>query len=258
MKGDSNVDPNPSLEDMVPVDVKKSLRRTGVVTKVVDFADFLEVQAGYAPNIVVGFARVNGRTVGVIANQPSVRAGVLDIDCSNKAARFIRFCNAFNIPCSPLSSSGLPSRSAAGAWRNHPAWGQDAIRLFGGNRSQSDGDSAQVLWRSISGDVRQGPGRGPRFRLADGGNRGDGSGRRGGNCLPQGDQEAGADKTSKRKELIERYRDAFSNPYVAAGRRLVDAVIEPSTTRRHLAQVLEYLHTKRELRPAKKHGLMPL
>src|SRR5208283_3080514 len=98
VEGDPNVDSNPALEDIVPVDGKKGYDVRQVILAVMDFGDFLEVQSGYAPNIVVGFARINGRSVGVIANQPAVNAGVLDINSSNKAARFIRFCNAFNVP----------------------------------------------------------------------------------------------------------------------------------------------------------------
>ena len=97
VEGNPNVDPDATLNDVVPADNKKGYDVRDVISKVVDFADFLEVQSGYAMNIVVGFARIAGRTVGIIANQPSVQAGVLDINASNKASRFIRFCNAFNI-----------------------------------------------------------------------------------------------------------------------------------------------------------------
>src|SRR5450631_3390711 len=94
VEGDPNVDPNPALDDVVPADNKKGYDVRDVIAKVVDFGDFLEVQSGYAMNIVVGFARIAGRTIGIIANQPAVQAGVLDINAANKASRFIRFCNA--------------------------------------------------------------------------------------------------------------------------------------------------------------------
>src|SRR5581483_10309791 len=97
VEGDTSVDPNPELETVIPTDGKKGYDVREVITRVVDFGDFFEVQSGYATNIVVGFGRITGRTVGIIANQPSAQAGVLDINASNKAARFIRFCNAFNI-----------------------------------------------------------------------------------------------------------------------------------------------------------------
>lgn len=98
IEGNYNCDPNESLNSVVPVDGKRGYDVREVILRVIDNADFLEVQAGYSPNIVVGFARMCGRTIGVIANQPKVQAGVLDIDSSDKGARFIRFCNAFNIP----------------------------------------------------------------------------------------------------------------------------------------------------------------
>src|SRR5258708_2174241 len=97
VEGDPNLDPDPALDNIVPAEIKKGYDVRDVITRVVDFADFLEVQSAYAMNIVVGFARVAGRTVGIIANQPCVQAGVLDINAANKASRFIRFCNAFNI-----------------------------------------------------------------------------------------------------------------------------------------------------------------
>ena len=97
-EGDPSVDANPELNDIVPTESKRGYDVREVILRVIDFGDFLEVQSGYATNIVVGFARIGGRTVGIIANQPSVQAGVLDINASNKASRFIRFCNAFNVP----------------------------------------------------------------------------------------------------------------------------------------------------------------
>ncbi|MBS0552652.1 MAG: acyl-CoA carboxylase subunit beta, partial [Proteobacteria bacterium] len=98
IEGDRRVEPNPALEALVPVEGRQGYDVRNVIAAIVDTADFLEVQAGYAPNVVVGFARISGGTVGIVANQPLVQAGVLDIDASDKAARFIRFCNAFNIP----------------------------------------------------------------------------------------------------------------------------------------------------------------
>jgi methylmalonyl-CoA carboxyltransferase 12S subunit len=95
--GDPNVDLNPALDDVVPADGKRGYDVREVINKVVDFGDFLEVQSEYAMNVVLGFARIAGLTIGIIANQPAVQAGALDINASNKAARFIRFCNAFNI-----------------------------------------------------------------------------------------------------------------------------------------------------------------
>src|SRR5208282_5157033 len=95
---DGNVEDNPVLNTLVPVDSKQGYEVREVVANIVDSKDFLEVQAGYAPNIVVGFARLIGRTIGIVANQPAAMSGVLDINASDKASRFVRFCNAFNIP----------------------------------------------------------------------------------------------------------------------------------------------------------------
>ena len=155
-------------------------------------------------------------------------AGALDINASNKAARFIRFCNAFNIPLRHLRRrAGLPAGRAAGVRRHHPPRRQDAVRLLGGHGAEDHGHPAQGLRRRLPGDVRQGPGRRPRLRLADGRDRGDGRRGRGGDRLPQGDRRGrgqggaaqGADRASTASH--------FANPYVAAGRRLVDDVIEP-------------------------------
>ena len=98
LDGDPNVEFDEKMAEIVPVDGKQGYDVRDVIARLVDFSDFLEVQAGYAKNIVVGFARINGRSVGIVANQPNVLAGVLDINASDKGAKFIRFCNAFNIP----------------------------------------------------------------------------------------------------------------------------------------------------------------
>ena len=103
VEGDRNVDADEEIGEIVPADNKKSYDIRNIITRLVDFGDFLEVQQGYAPNIVVGFARITGRSIGIIANQPSILAGSLDINASSKAARFIRFCNAFNIPLVTLA-----------------------------------------------------------------------------------------------------------------------------------------------------------
>jgi methylmalonyl-CoA carboxyltransferase large subunit len=258
VEGDRNVDADEPIGEIVPVDVKKGYDVRDVILRLVDFADFLEVQSGYAMNIVVGFAHITGRSVGIIANQPSVMAGVLDINASNKAARFIRFCNAFNIPLVTLvdvpgflpgteqeyggiirhgakmlfaySAATVPKitvimrKCYGGAYLAMCAKDLGADRVFAWPTAEiavmgADG-AAEIVFRK--------------------------------EILEAKDQKA------KRAELVERYREAFSNPYVAAGRRLVDAVIDPAETRRHVSQALEYLQTKRELRPPKKHGLMPL
>ena len=147
---------------------KKGYDVREVITGVVDFGDFLEVQSGYATNIVVGFARIAGRTVGIIANQPAVQAGVLDINASNKASRFIRFCNAFNIPL--LTFVDVPG-FLPGVQQEHGGIIRHGAKMLFAYSAATvpkiHGDLAQMLWRRVPGDVRQGPGRGPRVRLAD-------------------------------------------------------------------------------------------
>jgi len=258
VEGDPNVDPDRSLDDVVPADNKKGYDVRDVITKVVDFADFLEVQSGYAMNIVVGFARIAGRTVGIIANQPSVQAGVLDINASNKASRFIRFCNAFNI--SLLTFVDVPG-FLPGVQQEHGGIIRHGAKLLFAYSAATVPKVTVILRKSYGGAYLAMCGKDlgadrvfawPTAEVAVMGAEG------AADIVFRKEIQEAADKPAKRAEMIESYREAFSNPYVAAGRRLVDSIIEPSTTRRHVAQVLEYLHTKRELRPPKKHGLMPL
>jgi methylmalonyl-CoA carboxyltransferase 12S subunit len=258
LPGDRNVDPNPALSSVVPVETKQAYDVRDVILNVVDEADFLEVQSGFAPNIVIGFARIAGRSVGVIANQPAVQAGVLDINASNKASRFIRFCNAFNIPLVTFvdvpgflpgvqqeyggiirhgakmlfaySAATVPKvtiilrKAYGGAYLAMCAKDLGADRVFAW-------PTAEVAVMGAEGAVE---------------------------IVFRKEIQDAEDKAVKRKEMIDTYREAFSNPYVAAGRRLVDDIIEPAMTRKFIAQSLEFLQTKRELRPPKKHGLMPL
>jgi methylmalonyl-CoA carboxyltransferase large subunit len=258
VEGDSNVDPNPELEDMVPVDGKKGYDVRTVILKVVDFGDFLEVQSGFAQNIVIGFARVNGRTVGVIANQPAVMAGALDINASSKASRFIRFCNAFNI--SLLTFVDVPG-FLPGVQQEHGGIIRHGAKMLFAYSAATVPKITVILRKCYGGAYLAMCGKDlgadrvfawPTAEVAVMGAEGAAE------IVFRKEIQEAEDKAARRKELIARYREAFSNPYVAAGRRLVDAVIEPALTRRHVARALEYLGTKRELRPPKKHGLMPL
>jgi methylmalonyl-CoA carboxyltransferase large subunit len=258
IEGNYNVDPDPSLDDIVPADNKKGYDVREVIGKVVDFGDFLEVQSGYAMNIVVGFARIAGRAVGIIANQPSVQAGVLDINAANKASRFIRFCNAFNI--SLVTFVDVPG-FLPGVQQEHGGIIRHGAKMLFAYSAATVPKVTVILRKSYGGAYLAMCGKDlgadrvfawPTAEVAVMGAEG------AADIVFRKEIQEAKDKKAKRTELIERYREAFSNPYVAAGRRLVDAVIEPSMTRHHVAQVLEYLHTKRELRPPKKHGLMPL
>jgi methylmalonyl-CoA carboxyltransferase large subunit len=258
VEGDRNVDADEELGEVVPTDVKKGYDVRGVVTRLVDFGDFFEVQAGYAGNIVVGFARITGRSVGIVANQPKVLAGSLNIDASDKASRFIRFCNAFNIPLVTLVDvpGFLPgTQQEYGGIIRH-----GAKMLFA--YSAATVPKITVILRKCYGGAYLamcGKDLGadrvfawPTAEVAVMGAEG------AVDIVFRKELQEATDKKAKRAELVERYREVFSTPYVAAGRRLVDSVIEPSLTRRHISQALEYLQTKRELRPPKKHGLIPL
>ena len=151
---------------------------------VVDDGDFLEVHRHFARNLLVGFARLGGRAVGVVANQPAHLAGVLDIDASVKGARFVRFCDAFNIPLVTFEDvPGLPARHAAGVRRHHPPRRQAAVRVCRGHGAQAHRDHAQGLRRRLLRDVEQAPAHRRQLRVADGGDRGDGRRGRGERAL---------------------------------------------------------------------------
>jgi methylmalonyl-CoA carboxyltransferase large subunit len=253
-----NVDPDPSLNSIVPVDGKQPYDVRDVILKVVDNADFLEVQSGYAPNIVIGFARVLGRSIGIIANQPNYQAGVLDINASNKASRFIRFCNAFNIPV--VNFVDVPG-FLPGVQQEHDGIIRHGAKMLFAYSAATVPKITFVLRKAYGGAYLAmcskdlGADRvfaWPTAEIAVMGAEGAAG------IVFKKEIDAAEDKTAKRQELIDRYREAFSNPYVAAGRRLVDDIIEPALTRKYLAQSLELLQTKRDLRPAKKHGLIPL
>ncbi len=256
--GDYTCDPDHTLDSIVPVDPKLSYDVREVLVRVVDNADFLEVQAGYAGNIVIGFARVCGRSVGIIANNPAVKAGVLDIDSSDKASRFIRFCNAFNVPL--VTFVDVPGFLPGVEQEYGGIIRHGAKMLFA--YSAATVPKVTVILRKAYGGAYiamcckdLGADRSyawPTAEIAVMGAEGAAG------IVFRKEIEAAADKKAKRAEMIEQYREAFANPTVAAGRRLVDDIIEPSMTRKFIAQSLEYLNTKRELRPSKKHGLIPL
>jgi len=256
--GNYHCDPDPELNSIVPVDGKKGYDVREVILRVVDNADFLEVQAGHAPNLVIGFARIYGRTVGIVANQPCVQAGVLDIDSSSKGARFVRFCNAFNIPL--VTFVDVPGFLPGVAQEHGGIIRHGAKMLFAYSaatvpkvtivlRKAYGGAYLAMCARDLGADRVYAW---PTAEIAVMGAEGAAE------IVFRKEISEAPDREAKRSEMIEKYRDVFANPYVAAGRRLVDDIIEPAETRRYIAQSLEYLHTKRELRPGKKHGLIPL
>ncbi|HYG99791.1 MAG TPA: carboxyl transferase domain-containing protein [Terriglobales bacterium] len=255
---DPNLAPDPELNYVVPAENKVPYDVRNVIMRVVDNADFLEVQSGFAPNIVIGFARVQGRTVGIIANQPCVLAGVLDIDASDKGARFIRFCNAFNIPL--VTFVDVPG-FLPGVQQEYGGIIRHGAKMLFAYSAATVPKVTIVLRKAYGGAYIAmcckdlGADRvlaWPTAEIAVMGAEGAVE------VVFRKEIEKSENKVEKRQEMIKLYRDTFSNPMVAAGRRLVDDIIEPAETRICLAQALEALQTKRELRPPKKHGLMPL
>jgi methylmalonyl-CoA carboxyltransferase large subunit len=255
---DGNVEPNPRLDDIVPTDPKRGYDVREVIANVVDDADFLEVQAGYAPNLAVGFARIIGRTVGVVANQPQHYSGVLDINASDKGSRFVRFCNAFNIPLITLVDvpGFLP-----GVQQEHDGIIRHGAKMLFAYAAATVPKITVVLRKAYGGAYLAMCSRDlgadrvyawPTAEIAVMGAEGAAE------IVFRREIAAAQDPAAKRAELITTYREAFATPYVAASRGLVDDIVVPSDTRRVLALALEALHTKRDLRPPKKHGLIPL
>jgi methylmalonyl-CoA carboxyltransferase large subunit len=258
VEGDATVEPDPVLQTLVPEDSKKSYDVRRVIAQVVDGGDFFEVQSGFATNIVIGLARVTGATVGVIANQPLVQAGALDIDASNKASRFIRFCNAFNIPL--LTFVDVPG-FLPGLAQEYGGIIRHGAKMLHAYASSTVPKITVLLRKAYGGAYLAMCGKDlgadrvfawPCAEVAVMGAEGAAE------IVFRKEIDQAKNRAEKRRELIEHYRETFSNPYVAAAQGLVDAVIEPALTRRHVAQALEYLRVKREPRPHKKHGLMPL
>ena len=249
---------DPELNNVVPDDPKISYDVREVINRVVDRQDFFELQPGFAANVVIGFARLQGRSVGVVASQPAVMAGVLDIDASDKVAWFVRFCNAFNIPL--LTFVDVPGflpgveQECGGIIRHGAkilfAYSAATVpKLTVVLRKAYGGAYIAMCCKDLGADrVVAWPGAEIAVMGAEGAAE----------IVFRREIDKSENPQQKRQELIDLYRDTFANPFVAAGRRLVDDIIEPSQTRRYLAQALEALHAKRELRPAKKHGLIPL
>jgi methylmalonyl-CoA carboxyltransferase large subunit len=246
------------LNEIIPAGDKQAYDVRSIITKIVDHNDFMEVQPGFAPNLVIGFARMQGRTVGIVANQPCVLAGALDINASDKGARFVRFCNAFNIPIVTFVDvpGFLPGvQQEYGGIIRHGAkllfaYSAATVPLITVIlRKAFGGAYIAMCCRDLGADrVFAWPTAQIAVMGAEGASE----------IVFRREIDGAEDKAAKRKELIEEYRETFANPYVAAGRRLVDEVIEPSETRRAIARALESLTAKRQLRPAKKHGLIPL
>ncbi|MBN9643661.1 acyl-CoA carboxylase subunit beta [Corynebacterium mendelii] len=255
---DELVEPDDQLREIVPPDGKKGYDVREVIAHLVDHGDFLEVQAGFAPNLVVGFARITGKTIGVIANQPNVMSGVLDINSSDKGSRFIRFCNAFNIPL--LTLVDVPG-FMPGVAQEHGGIIRHGAKMLYAYSAASVPKITVVLRKAYGGAYLAmcskdlGADRvfaWPTAEIAV-------MGAEGAVNVVFRREIAGADNPDERKaELIEQYRETFSTPYMAASRGLVDDIIDPADTRKEVAFALEVLANKRAHRPHKKHGLGPV
>jgi len=246
------------LAEIIPDDPDKPYDIKEIILRVVDNKDFLEVQPLWAPNIVIGFARLNGRTVGIVANQPKCFAGALDINSSTKAGRFVRFCDCFNIPVVTFVDvpGFLPGidQEHGGIIRHGSkllyAYCEATVpkitvivrKAYGGAYdvmgSKHSGADINYAWPTSEIAVM-----GPDGAI---------------NIIFRKEITTAKDPKQKRQELVTEYRQKFANPYITAQKAYIDDVIEPAHTRPKLITALEMLITKREPRPSKKHANIPL
>ena len=246
------------LDDVVPDSPNKPYDMHRVIEAVLDYGDFFEIHAAYAQNIIVGFGRVNGRSVGIVANQPNVLAGVLDIKSSIKAARFVRFCDAFNIPLITFVDvpGFLPGTDQEyggiilhGAKLLYAFAEASVPKITVITRKAYGGAYDVMASKHIRADVNLAW---PTAEIAVMGAEGAVK------VINRRDIAAAADKDAKTKELIDEYAERFANPYIAAQRGYVDDVIEAHRTRSAISTALEMLENKRVERPKRKHGNIPL
>ena len=246
------------LRDIVPTDPSKSYDVKDIIRRVVDNGEFLEVHALYAPNIVVGFARIGGRSVGIVANQAKYLAGVLDINASDKAARFVRFCDAFNIPLVTFTDTPgyLPgvNQEHGGVIRHGAkllyAYSEATVpKITIILRKAYGGAYIAMCSRHLGADVVYAY---PTAEIAVMGAEGAAE------IIFRKDIKAAKNPEETRKEKIKEFRDMFANPYRAAERGYIDDVIDPKFTRKKIADALDFLRSKSESLPEKKHGNIPL
>jgi acetyl-CoA carboxylase carboxyltransferase component len=246
------------LDSIVPDNPNKPYNIKDVIRRVVDDGDFFEVQEHWAPNIIIGFSRLGGFSVGIVAQQPMVLAGVLDIDSSTKAARFVRFCDAFNIPIVTFEDvpGFLPgvNQEHGGIIRNGAkllyAYCEATVPKVTIITRKAYGGAYDVMSsKHIRGDISYAW---PSAEIAVMGPDG------AVNIIFRKEIAAAEDPEAKRLRLVEEYRNTFANPYVAAARGYIDDVIEPHETRPRLIEALQMLQNKRDTNPPKKHGNIPL
>ena len=247
-----------ALDDIIPDSATAPYDMKDVIRALVDDGAFLEVHASFAPNLLTGFARMDGSVVGIVANQPAMLAGVLDINSSDKGARFVRFCDSFNIPIITLVDAPgfLPgvNQEHGGIIRHGAkmiyAYCEATVpKLTVITRKAYGGAYIVMSSKSVKSDMNYAW---PGAEIAVMGPEG------AVNIIYRAEIEKAADPDARRAELVEAYRAEFANPYVAASRGILDAVIAPKETRPRLINALKMLAAKRDTLPAKKHGNLPL
>jgi acetyl-CoA carboxylase carboxyltransferase component len=256
--GDDPKRTDAALDTIVPDNPNQSYDMKAVIRSIVDNGEIFEPHQYFAKNIVVCFARLNGRSVGIIANQPTDLAGCLDVDASDKATRFIRFCDAFNIPLLTIADvpgylpgsaqehAGIIRHGAKLLWCYSEA---TVPKLLLVTRKDYGGSYLAMCSKDLGADMAFAW---PTAEIAVMGAQG------AANIIHRKEIKGAANPKAKRVEKIKAYEDLFSNPYCAAARGYIDAVIQPGETRPRLIEALDILCTKRELRPPKKHGNIPM
>ena len=246
------------IESVIPKDSKEPFDVRDVVRALVDDSEFLEVYELFAPNAVIGFARINGETVGIIGNQALYLAGVLDIDASDKIARFILFCNAFNIPL--LTLMDIPGY-LPGSDQEHAGVIRHGAKVLYAYSEASVPKITVILRKAYGGGYIAMCSHHlradfvfawPTAEVAVMGPEG------AANIIFRSEILAAEDPEAMRKQKVQEYTEKFANPYVAASNGYVDAVINPEETRAYIAHALKVSRNKCETRPARKHGIPPL
>ncbi|HET60198.1 MAG TPA: methylmalonyl-CoA carboxyltransferase, partial [Chloroflexi bacterium] len=248
----------PQLSEIIPSDPQQPYDMLAVISEIVDEGEFLEIQPAFARNVIVGFAHLHGHPVGLIANQPAVLAGVLDIDGADKAARFIRFCDCFHIPLITLVDTPgfLPgvAQEHGGIIRHGAkmiyAYAEASVpkislilrKAYGGayivmSSKHLDGD-LNFAWMNAEIAVM-----GPEGAVE---------------IIFRKEIKGHEEPVRRKQELTAEYRQNFANPYIAAARGYIDDIITPEETRSTLVAALEALQDKRQSLPARKHGNIPL
>ena len=251
--------PTEEIEEIIPDNPQRAYDMKRIIRLVADHNDFLEIQEDYAKNILIGFIRLNGNSIGVIANQPLVAAGCLDIDASDKSARFIRFCDAFNIPI--LNLVDFPGRPPGQQQEYAGIIRHGAKTLYA--YCEATVPRVSVIVRKIYGGAMSGMAvsklvgtdltialttaeiaiMGPEAAA---------------NVIFKEEIAQAEDPKEMRKRKVDEYRQKFANPYVAAEEGWIDAIIEPKVIRSYLIEAFDRLKGKSEIRPGKKHGIIPL